>query len=189
MKYILVFVLMFFALKNALGTATGGLPEGKIPLYIRGLMSRESESAAKISGSVLEAAANHMNNLEGILDDYDIRFQWNQTQVRIEKLFPLGFDGHIILHGWIVRQCTGVISSWKFRSSQWQSSISTFFFLHCIAFFICFLPPLLSMMFTQSGVARNFRSVKNSITYNFIWHTSQTFTIMKCKRELCKLNS
>ena len=76
---------MFFAFKNVLAEVTDGLPEGKIPLYIRGLISRESESAAKISGSVLEAAANHMNNLEGILDGYDIRFQWNQTQVRIEK--------------------------------------------------------------------------------------------------------
>ena len=82
MNYILVFVLMFFALKNVLEAATGGLPDGKIPLYIRGMISRESESAIKISGSVLEAAANHVNNLEGILDDYDIRFQWNQTQVR-----------------------------------------------------------------------------------------------------------
>ena len=85
---------MFFALKNVLGAATGGLPEGKIPLYIRGLVSRKSESAAKISGSVLEAAANHMNNLEGILDDYDICFQWNQTQVRNENLSSLGSDGH-----------------------------------------------------------------------------------------------
>ena len=95
MKYILVLVLVFFAFKNVLGEATGELREGKIPLYIRAMMSRESESVSKIAGSVMEAAATHMNNLEGILDDYDIRFQWNHTKVRIRNILGNMVCAHI----------------------------------------------------------------------------------------------
>ena len=44
-------------------------------------MTRPSVSLSKEVGSVMEAAVNHINNMEGILDDYNICFRWNHTQV------------------------------------------------------------------------------------------------------------
>ena len=32
--------------------------------------------------STVQAAVDHVNNLEGILDDYELRIRWNWTEVR-----------------------------------------------------------------------------------------------------------
>ena len=72
--------------------------------------------------------------------------------------------GHVILYFWVVRKCTCVILSWKFRH---HSDNRLYLHYVWIVFFICLLlPPLLSLKSTQFRVA----SLENVITYIFIWH-------------------
>ena len=80
MDYFL-FLLAFSVLENVNSESTCKLSKEKIPVHIRGMMTRTSVSLSKEAGSVMEAAVNHINNMEGILDDYHICFQWNHTQV------------------------------------------------------------------------------------------------------------
>ena len=81
MDYFLKFLLALSFFENVNSSVSCKFSEEKIPIHIRGMMTRTTESLSKEAGSVMEAAVNHINNMEGILDDYHICFQWNHTQV------------------------------------------------------------------------------------------------------------
>ena len=53
----------------------------KIPLHIRSIMTFETEIQSGEFAVMLQAAADHINNMEGILDDYHICFRWDYAEV------------------------------------------------------------------------------------------------------------
>ena len=65
--------------------------DGKITIHIRSIMTRENEQESKEFADVLQAAADHVNNIEGILEGYYLCFKWDHAQVS----FWAGYQMHI----------------------------------------------------------------------------------------------
>ncbi|XP_072037336.1 gamma-aminobutyric acid type B receptor subunit 2-like [Amphiura filiformis] len=60
------------------------------------MISRETESEARELGMVAETAANHINGIEGILDDYYICFRWDivpNTTTGLSVLYDYIYNG------------------------------------------------------------------------------------------------
>ena len=55
--------------------------KNKTYLHIRSIMTRQSEMESREFGLILQTAVDHINNMEGILDDYYICFGWNHAKV------------------------------------------------------------------------------------------------------------
>ena len=53
----------------------------RIPIHIRSIMTFESEFESGEHAIMLEAAAEHVNNMAGILDEYQICFRWSHARV------------------------------------------------------------------------------------------------------------
>ena len=66
------------------------VPEGKIPIHIRSIMTRENEQESAEFSVMLEAAADHVNNMDGILDDYQLCFRYDHASV--SQIFISKFD-------------------------------------------------------------------------------------------------
>ena len=56
-------------------------PGGRIPLHIRSIMTFESEPESGEFAAFLEAAAEHVNGMDEILQDYYICFRWDHATV------------------------------------------------------------------------------------------------------------
>ncbi len=52
-----------------------------IPLHIRSIMTFASEPESREYALFLQAAADHVNNIDGILDGYRICFRWDHAKV------------------------------------------------------------------------------------------------------------
>ena len=50
-------------------------------LHIRSIMVRQNEMESREFGMLLQAAVDHINNMNGILDDYFICFRWDHATV------------------------------------------------------------------------------------------------------------
>lgn len=61
----------------------------RIPIHIRSIMTFESKFESGQHAIMLEAAAEHVNNMAGILDEYQICFQWNHARVSHEIVIKL----------------------------------------------------------------------------------------------------
>ncbi|XP_072037334.1 gamma-aminobutyric acid type B receptor subunit 2-like [Amphiura filiformis] len=73
---------LFAALIIAINATTGNLcswNETKIPIHIRSIMTFESEFESGEHALFLQAAADHMNSIDGILDRYHICFRWDHA--------------------------------------------------------------------------------------------------------------
>ena len=55
-------------------------------IHLRSMMTRESEAIARRSGDVGEIAANHINGMSGLLDDYYICFRSDVVLVSIQTI-------------------------------------------------------------------------------------------------------
>ncbi len=53
----------------------------KTVIHLRAMMTRDTEAAARQVGYVAQAAAEHINDLSGILDDYYICFRFDVVLV------------------------------------------------------------------------------------------------------------
>ncbi len=76
---ILVIFLSISYAKNDICSNNGN----KTALHIRSIMTRQSEAESQELGTVLQAAVNHINNMEGVLDNYYICFKWKHAKVSI----------------------------------------------------------------------------------------------------------
>ena len=65
----------------ASGNRTCTPPGDRIPLHIRSIMTFESELESGEHALFLQAAAEHVNDMKGILDDYYICFSWDHSTV------------------------------------------------------------------------------------------------------------
>ncbi len=64
------------------------VPDGKIPVHIRSIMTRENEEESAEFSVMLEAAAEHVNNMQGLLTGYHICFRYDHAQVRFPHRTP-----------------------------------------------------------------------------------------------------
>ncbi|XP_072037397.1 gamma-aminobutyric acid type B receptor subunit 2-like [Amphiura filiformis] len=62
-----------------IGNRTCHVAEGKIPVHIRSIMTRENAEESAEFSVMLEAAANHVNNMEGILTGYHLCFRYDHA--------------------------------------------------------------------------------------------------------------
>ncbi len=53
----------------------------KVPIHIRSIMTFASESESFEHALFLQAAADHVNSIDGILDGYRICFRWDHAKV------------------------------------------------------------------------------------------------------------
>ena len=56
---------------------------GKIPIYVGGFFPIGGHPAFNSLPGTVQTAIDHINSLQGILDDYELRMRWNWTNVSI----------------------------------------------------------------------------------------------------------
>ena len=59
-----------------------GNATGKRPVYIGAFLPSFLPAYSTLA-ETLQVAVDHVNNLTGILDDFELRLRWNWTKVRI----------------------------------------------------------------------------------------------------------
>ena len=77
--YMMILIMIILSSIHVEGsTCSSG---NRIPLHIRSIMTFESEAESGEHALFLESAADHINGVVGVLDDYYICFSWNHSRV------------------------------------------------------------------------------------------------------------
>jgi hypothetical protein len=64
-------------------------PDGKIPIHIRSIMTRENEAESAEFSVMLEAAAEHVNNMDGLLRQYHLCFRYDHAEVGVLFIYSI----------------------------------------------------------------------------------------------------
>ena len=76
-----IFIKVIILLSGASPVISEKANNGKIPIYVGGFFPIGGHPAFSSLPGTVQTAIDHVNSLQGILDDYELRMRWNWTNV------------------------------------------------------------------------------------------------------------